>query len=195
MKAAKDAAQVVSGRLSVGVRDKLPEADGVPVDVERPRQVRGEADCGHFVSSKPSADIHDLACAAARDSGRAGDAHHQLAAWQGEDCVVRELDQPCLARIRAYTGADLSEDPVGPCRLVDGGGASGTAVEVAIAQARDIPVLPFGATGGTAARTLEALRSADPTATGAVADLVQCKTPTQFTALIESTMNEIGTTL
>lgn len=75
------------------------------------------------------------------------------------------------------------------------GGASGTAVEVAIAQARGIPVLPFGATGGTAARTLEALRSSDPTDTGVVADLVQCKTPTQFTALIERSMNEIGTTL
>lgn len=75
------------------------------------------------------------------------------------------------------------------------GGASGTAAEVMIAQALGMPVLPFGPTGGTAARTLDAMREADHTGDGYVAALVTCTTPTQFAALVERTMNEIGTLL
>lgn len=79
--------------------------------------------------------------------------------------------------------------------MVVAGGASGTAAEIAIAQALGIPVLPYAATGGTATRTLEAMRAANPTATGPVAELDQCTTPAQFTALVERNLNEIGTLL
>lgn len=79
--------------------------------------------------------------------------------------------------------------------MVVAGGASGTAAEVVIAQALGIPVLPYAPTGGTAARTLEAMNAVDPASTGPAADLGQCTTPTQFTALVERTLNEIGTTL
>jgi DNA-binding XRE family transcriptional regulator len=75
------------------------------------------------------------------------------------------------------------------------GGASGTAAEVTIAQALGMPVLPFRPTGGTAARTLEALVDAGQSSGGYLAELVTCTTPTQFTALVERTMNEIGTHL
>lgn len=79
--------------------------------------------------------------------------------------------------------------------MVVAGGASGTAAEIVIAQALGIPVLPYAPTGGTAARTLEAMRNANPSATGPVAELDQCTTPAQFTALVERNLNEIGTLL
>lgn len=75
------------------------------------------------------------------------------------------------------------------------GGAAGTAAEVSIAQALGMPVLPYGPTGGTAARTLEELRAQSGTSTGLVAELAECVTPNQFTAITERTMNEIGTLL
>lgn len=79
--------------------------------------------------------------------------------------------------------------------MVVAGGASGTAAEIVIAQALGIPVLPYAPTGGTAARTLEAMHAANPTAAGPVAELDQCTTPAQFTALVERNLNEIGTLL
>lgn len=79
--------------------------------------------------------------------------------------------------------------------MVVAGGASGTAAEIVIAQALGIPVLPYAPTGGTAARTLEAMRAANPTSTGPVAELDQCTSPAQFTALVERNLNEIGTLL
>lgn len=75
------------------------------------------------------------------------------------------------------------------------GGATGTATEVSIAQALGIPVLPYGPTGGTAARTLEALRTESGANAGLIAELAECVTPHQFTAITERTMNEIGTLL
>lgn len=91
-----------------------------------------------------------------------------------------------FGRENVVRGADL---------MIVAGGASGTAAEVAIAQALGIPVLPFGPTGGTAARTLEALRTTDQAGDGYIPELVRCATPAQFTALTERTMNEIGTLL
>lgn len=63
-----------------------------------------------------------------------------------------------------------------------------------IPQALGIPVLPHAPTRGTAARTLDAMSAANPTAT-TVAQLDQCTTPAQFTALVERNLNEIGTLL
>lgn len=91
-----------------------------------------------------------------------------------------------FGRENVVHGADL---------MVVAGGAAGTAAEVAIAQALSIPVLPFARTGGTAARALEQLRAAAPSDTGLLSDLERCTTPTQFTALIERAVNEIGTPL
>ncbi|MFD7072837.1 helix-turn-helix domain-containing protein [Nocardioides sp. NPDC059952] len=75
------------------------------------------------------------------------------------------------------------------------GGASGTAIEVTIARALGIPVLPYGPSGGTAARTLESLLATDRTGSGRIGELARCTTPAEFTALIERTMHEIGTPL
>lgn len=79
--------------------------------------------------------------------------------------------------------------------MVVAGGASGTAAEIVIAQALGIPVLPYAPSGGAAARTLEAMHAANPTGTGPIAELDQCTTPAQFTALVERNLNEIGTLL
>lgn len=114
----------------------------------------------------------------------------------GIEVVTYVADQFRPAGFSASTARFGRENVVhGADLMIVVGGASGTAVEVTIAQALGIPVLPYGPSGGTAARTLEALLAMDQTGSGHIGELARCATPAEFTALIERTMHEIGTPL
>lgn len=79
------------------------------------------------------------------------------------------------------TGADL---------MLVIGGATGTSVEVAIAERLGIPMIPFAATGGTAAATYArmldtATRASDPV----MASLASCADAVAYASLVERTIN------